>query len=84
MGEREEWVAKNTPDEQTADVKASGYMCSHPRKIQSIFPLFKCLPGMHDWGRWAYVDWQERTEVKRECQWCHIQQKKISEGNDLV
>ena len=43
-----------------------------------------CLFGIHKWGRWIYLDWQDRTEVIRECQGCRKRQVKIAESNDLL
>ena len=43
-----------------------------------------CLFGKHKWGRWIYLDWQDRTEVKRECQCCRKRQEKIAEGNSYI
>jgi len=54
-----------------------------PKEMIRLFQSFLCLFGMHKWGRWTYFDWQDRTEVTRECQGCRKRKDKIAEGNDL-
>ena len=50
----------------------------------SIIRRIKCFFGIHNWGRWTYCDYQNRTKLKRECLECHRQQYRTAVRNDLA